>query len=207
MPINYILQYHMQNRLNKQYIITMMVSLLLIIPVNAYAEHIFENSGAFAQQPDIVQLSSEKFIITVDDISYDMYYGYHGSFDSMASDDPQPVLESMLLNQERKSLEITFESVPENSIFWVRMPDKVISAEKGQFQVYVDDKKTKYELIQYPNDMSLGIIMPKDGEHVEIIGTKVIPEFGSLVLIMLGISTLGMMFALRKSNAITMFQK
>lgn len=180
---------------------------LIILPSSAYADHIFESTEAFAQHPDIVQLSSDKVVITVDDVSYDMYYGYHGSFDSMASDEPQPELKSMSINQENKSLEITFDKVPENSIFWVRMPGEVISAEKGQFQVFVDGVDTKYELIQFPNDMSLGIIMPKDGQFVEIIGTKVIPEFGSLVLIMLGVSTLGMMFALRKSNALTILYK
>ena len=179
----------------------------MIFPANAYAEHIFEDTEAFAQQLDIVQLSSEKVIITVDEISYDIYYGYHGSFDSMASNEPQPELKSMSINQERKSLEIIFDKVPENSIFWVRMPDEVISAEKGLFQVFVDSKETKYELIQFPNDTSLGIIMPKDGQHVEIIGTKVIPEFGSLSLVILGVSVLGMVFILRKSNMSNIWPK
>ena len=77
----------------------------------------------------------------VDDTSYDMYYGYHGSLDSMASDKSEPVLSSMSINQERMSLEITFSEIPANSVFWVRMPDNVISATKEYFQVFVDGKK------------------------------------------------------------------
>ena len=185
----------MQNQL---FVFTMILSALIMVPGTVYAEHIFADVDAFAESLDIVQLSSDKFTITVDDVSYDLYYGYHGSFDSMASDEPQPKLTAMLLNQERKSLEIVFDEVLEDSIFWVRMPDELISAEKGLFQVFVDGKETKYELIQFPNDISLGIIVPQDGQHVEIIGTRVIPEFSVLVLSLLTISTILMIVVTRK---------
>ena len=175
----------MQNRL---FVFAMILSVLIMVPGTVYAEHIFADVDAFAEPLDIVQLSSDKFTIAVDDISYDLYYGYHGSFDSMASDEPQPKLSSMSLNQERKSLEIVFDEVLEDSIFWVRLPDELISAERGLFQVFVDGKETKYELIQFPNDMSLGIIMPQDGQHVEIIGTRVIPEFGTITSLVLVVS-------------------
>jgi hypothetical protein len=185
----------MQNQL---FVFAMILSALIMVPGFVYAEHIFADVDAFAEPLDIVQLSSDKFTIIVDDISYDLYYGYHGSFDSMASDEPQPKLSSMSLNQERKSLEIVFDEVLEDSIFWVRMPDELISAEKGFFQVFVDGKETKYEIIQFPNDISLGIIMPQDGQHVEIIGTRVIPEFSVLVLSLLTISTILMIVVTRK---------
>ena len=120
----------MQNQL---FVFAMILSALIMVPGFVYAEHIFADVDAFAEPLDIVQLSSDKFTIIVDDISYDLYYGYHGSFDSMASDEPQPKLTAMLLNQERKSLEIVFDEVLEDSIFWVRMPDELISAEKGLF--------------------------------------------------------------------------
>lgn len=173
---------------NQLFVFTILLSTLIMVPGTIHAEHIFTDVDAFAESLDIVQLSSDKFTITVDDVSYDLYYGYHGSFDSMASDEPQPKLASMSLNQERKSLEIIFDEVLEDSIFWVRLPDELISAEKGLFQVYVDGKETKYELIQFPNDMSLGIIMPQDGQHVEIIGTRVIPEFGVIAILVLAAS-------------------
>lgn len=124
-----------------------------MLPATAvHAEHIFDDSKAFAQQLDISQISGEKFVMTVDDNSYDMYYGYHGSLDSMASDKSQPILSSMSINQERKSLDITFSEISANSVFWVRMPDEVISAEKSNFQVFVDGKKTLYDLTQYQTD-------------------------------------------------------
>ena len=185
---------------HQNFAIVTLLSILIVFPTNVSAAHIFEDVDAFAQYLDIAQLSSEKFTITVDDDSYDMYYGYHGSFDSMASDEPQPKLSSMSINQERKSLEITFDEVPSNSVFWVRMPDKVISAEKSQFQLFIDDVETQYELTKFPNDYALGMIIPSGGKHIEIIGTQVIPEFGPLTLTILGLSVLGMVFFMRKSD-------
>ena len=172
-----------------------------MLPVSVvYAEHIFEDNEAFAEYLDISQISAEKFVMTVDDDSYNMYYGYSGSIDSMGSDKPHPILSSMSINKERKSLEITFSEVSENSIFWVRMPDEVISAEKGKFKVFVDGKDTLYDLTIRPNDIALGMIVPKDGQHVEIIGTKVIPEFGTFAILIFVISILGTIYFVRKSS-------
>jgi hypothetical protein len=172
-----------------------------MMPVSVvHAEHIFENNDAFAQHLDISQISAEKFVMEVDDISYDMYYGYSGSIDSMGSDKPQPILSHMLINHERKSLEITFSEVRENSVFWVRMPYDVISAEKDKFKVFVDGKNTLYDLTIRPDNVALGMIVPKDGQHVEIIGTKVIPEFGAAVVLTLGGSILIMIYFVQKSS-------
>ena len=138
--------------------------------------------------------------MSVDDDSHDMYYGYSGSIDSMGSDKPHPVLSFMSINQERKSLEITFDEVRENSVFWIRMPEDVISAEKGKFKVFVDGKDTLYDLTIRPDNVALGMIVPKDGQHVEIIGTKVIPEFGTFAILTLGVSILGLVYFVRKSS-------
>ena len=172
-----------------------------MLPISsAHAEHIFENYKAFAQHLDISQISSEKFIMRVDDVSYDMHYGYSGSIDSMGSDKHHPVLLSMSINQERKTLEIIFSEVKEDSVFWVRMPDEVISAEKGRFKVFVDGKDTLYDLTIRQDNVALGIIVPKNGQLVEIVGTKVIPEFGIFVTGTLGMATLGMIYLVRKSS-------
>ncbi len=172
-----------------------------MFPTNVYAEHI----EAFAQYPDIVQLSSEKFIITLDDDSYDMYYGYHGSLDSMVSDEPQPKLSSMTINQERKSLEITFDEVLSNSVFWVRMPDEVISAEKGYFQLFIDGVETRYDLTRFPNDYALGMIIPKNAHHIEIVGTTVIPEFGTIAMMVLAVAIISIVAVTAKSRVVPKF--
>ena len=165
-----------------------------------YAEHIFEDHAAFAQHLDVSQISAEKHVLEVDGDHYVMYYGYSGSIDSMGSDKPHPVLSSMSINPERKSLEIEFSEVKENSVFWVQMPDEVIYAEKDEFKVFVDGKDTSYDLTIRPDNVALGMIVPKDGQHVEIIGTQVVPEFGVFAILTLAVSILGTVCFVRKSS-------
>lgn len=98
----------------------------MVIPSTVYAEHIFKDREAFAQYLDIAQVMAEKFVFEFGDNSYDVYYGYKGSLDSMGDDFVPPTLDSMMINEERKSIEITMELVPEKTDFWVRIPFEVL---------------------------------------------------------------------------------
>lgn len=177
--------------------------LLLIIPTSgfAFAEHVF-NPEAFAQYLDISQLEAEKVTFTFDDVSYDVYYGYHGSLDAMGSNSVFPILSSMSINEERKSLEIVMETVPEKTDFWVRVPEDVIYADGEKFTVIVNGIDTRYDLMKFPNDYVIGFIISEDTKNIEIIGTKVIPEFGASAIIILGISVIGLVYFSRKFNII-----
>ena len=55
----------------------------------AFAEYIF-NPDAYAQYLDISQIESEKVTFGFDEKSYDIYYGYRGSLDSMGTDHHYP---------------------------------------------------------------------------------------------------------------------
>ncbi|WP_048097333.1 PEFG-CTERM sorting domain-containing protein [Candidatus Nitrosopumilus salaria] len=178
---------------------------LLIIPASsfAFAEHIF-NPDAFAQYLDISQLGSDKVTLTFDGKPYDLYYGYHGSLDAIGTEHLFPTLSTMKINEDRKSLEITMADVPETTDFWVRMPDDVIYAEKENYIVLVDGIDTGYDLMKFPNDHVIGLIITEDTEHVEIIGTYVIPEFGSIAVMILGISILGVVYYSRRSSGLCM---
>ena len=176
-------------------------SLLLIIPVSdyAFAEHIF-NPEAYAQYLDISQIESEKVTFTFDEKSYDIYYGYRGSLDSMGSDELYPVLSSMEINQERKSIEIVMSDVPEKTDFWVRTPEDVLYAEGEKFTVFVDGVDTGYDIMKFPNDYVIGFIISEDTKNIEIVGTRVIPEFGTYAILILGISIMGLVYFVRNSS-------
>lgn len=162
----------------------MFLFFVLIIPVtDSYAEHVL--SEAFAQYLDISQIESEKFVLEVDENSYDIYYGYHGSLDAMGSDFQEPTLSEIIVNNERNSLEITMSEVPEKTDFWVRTPFEVIFAEKENYQVLVDGVDTGYDLMKFPNDYVIGLFITEETKHIEIIGTKVIPEFGHVTILIL----------------------
>lgn len=167
-------------------------TLLLISPASSYAfaEHIF-NPDAYAQYLDISQLESEKVTFEFDGDSYDVYYGYRGSLDSMGSDELYPILYSMSINEERKSLEIIMEDVSEKTDFWVRIPEDVLYAEGEKFKVIVDGVDTGYDLMKFPNDYVVGFVISEDTEYIEIIGTRVIPEFGVITILIFGLSIIG----------------
>jgi len=167
-------------------------TLLLISPASSYAfaEHIF-NPDAYAQYLDISQLESEKVTFEFDGNSYDVYYGYRGSLDSMGSNELYPILYSMSINEERKSLEIIMEGVPKKTDFWVRIPEDVLYAEGEKFTVIVDGVDTGYDLMKFPNDYVVGFVISEDTQYIEILGTRVIPEFGVITILILGLSIIG----------------
>ncbi|HEY4680210.1 MAG TPA: PEFG-CTERM sorting domain-containing protein [Nitrosarchaeum sp.] len=176
---------------------------LTLIPTGvAFGSHIFDDRDAFAQYLDIAQLSAEKYALKIDEKTYDIYYGYHGSFevDVNKIGEELPKLSTMNINTERKSIEITMERVSTNNVFWLRLPLEVISAENAQYKLVVDGVDTKYDLTKFPDQYAIGMIIPKDTKHIEIIGTHVVPEFGAFSIIMLTISFIGIIYFARKSH-------
>lgn len=185
----------------KQFFFGISVFLLLITVYGSediYAEHIFKDVKVHAQYLDISQLESEKVTFTFDDKSYDVYYGYHGSLDAMGSDDLFPTLSSMNINEERKSIEIIMDDVPEQTDFWVRVPEDVLYAEGEKFIVLVDGMDTEYDLMKFPSDYVVGFFITENTKNVEIVGTRVIPEFGIFAVLILGVSLIGLVYLTRK---------
>lgn len=183
----------------KIFLAFVIITLALIPTSTAFGSHIFDDRDVFAQYLDIAQLSSEKYLLKIDEKTYDIYYGYHGSFEvDIKKIDELPKLAHMNINLDRKSIEITMESVPSNSVLWLRLPLEVISAENEQYRLVIDGIDTKYDLTKFPDQYALGMIIPKDTKYIEIIGTYVVPEFGSFSIVILGISFIGIIYFARK---------
>lgn len=189
----------------KKHFLFVAMFLLLLMPVAAYAEHVLD--PAFGQFLDISQLESEKFTFEFDDVSYDIYYGYGGSLDdSFTEDTGDPIVQDMIINQERKSIEVFFEHVPNTTDFWVRIPPEVLTAEKEEYQVFIDSQVTRYDLMKMPDGYVVGMIINENAKHVEIIGTHVIPEFGAFSVVLLGLSVFTTIFLIKKSPFILKFR-
>ena len=184
--------------MNKKFLLIPTFFLFLIPFTNVYAEHVLDIE-AFAQYLDIAQLEAEKFVLELDGNSYDLYYGYHGSLDAMGTDFQEPIVSEIFLNVERKSLEISFEDVPEKTDFWVRIPFEVLTADQEKYQLLVNEVDTGYDLMKMPDGYVVGFIISEDTKHVEIIGTKVIPEFGALSILVLGLAVMSIIYLARKS--------
>ena len=149
---------------------------------------------------DIAQLMAEKYVLDVDDQTFDIYYGFKGSLevDISSQEFDNPKISNIFLNQEQKSLEITFEEHEYAGPVWVRLPTELMSAKGGEFQLLIEDVEKPYELTYYTDDVSVGFFMPLEIQKVEIIGTSVIPEFSSIAVLVLGTGTLSLIFLTRK---------
>ena len=180
----------------KIFLAFVIITLALIPTSIAFGSHIFDDRDASAQYLDIAQLSSEKYLLKIDEKTYDVYYGYHGSFevDVNKIGEELPKLSTMNINPERKSLEITMESVSSNSVLWIRLPLEMISAENAQYRLVIDGIDTKYDLTKFPDQYAMGMILPKDTKYIEIIGTYVVPEFGALSIVIFGVSFIGIIY-------------
>ena len=172
---------------------------MLLTPTGVYSEYIFKDMEAFGQYPDIGQIMAEKITFEYDDETFDVYYGYKGSLDSIGSHQTEPTLSSMTINEERKSIEIVMENVPKKTDFWVRIPPEVLYAEGDKFTVLVDGINTGYDITTFPNDYAIGFIISETTENIEIIGTRVIPEFGIFSVMVLGISITGLIFFMQRT--------
>lgn len=183
-----------------KFFLTACLFIFLLVPASdVYAEHVLDIE-AFGQYLDISQLESEKFEFEFDDISYPIYFGYHGSLDdSMTETLGDPVVKEMLINQERKSIEVTFEHIPKKTDFWVRIPFDVLTADREQYRLLIDGIDTGYDIMKMPDGYVVGMIISEDTKHVEIIGTNVIPEFGSYSVMILGASIFGLVYLARSS--------
>ena len=178
------------------------IVLLMLIPTSfAFGSHIIDDMDAFAQYLDIAQISSEKYVLTIDDKTYNIHYGYHGSFEvNLEKIEEYPKLSFMEIIPERKSIQITMESVPSTSVFWLRLPFDVISAENAQYRLVIDGVDTQYDLIKYPDNYALGMMIPKDAKNIEVIGSYVVPEFGVFPIMILGITLVGIVYLARNSR-------
>jgi hypothetical protein len=157
----------------------------------------------FAQ--DIAELESEKYLLQVDNQTFQIFYGFKGSLEVEIGEKviENPKVTSMIINQERRSLEINFEESAYEGPMWVRLPNELITAEGGKFQVLVDDNEKRYELTYYPDKIAVGFILSPNANQVEIIGTRVIPEFTTTIIIF-GISMFTMFYFFRKSFKINL---
>jgi len=54
--------------------------------------------------------------------------------------------------------------------------------------------------MKMPDGYVIGMIISQDTENVEIIGTKVIPEFGALAILVLAGAILSIVYVSKKSN-------
>jgi hypothetical protein len=106
-------------------------------------------------------------------------------------------LQGVDANLESKSLLFTVSSNA-SGVLTVWLPTEVIDADED-FSVFVDGESATFtELNPTTSARVLEIEFDEGAEEIEIIGTSIVPEFGSLVLIVASISIVGAMIATKR---------
>lgn len=104
------------------------------------------------------------YIISIDNVDYPVTY----------SVDAQ-VLE-MAIDKETSSLLIGIKET-KDSVMTVTFPDELISATGNQFSILVNGVYADYSFASSQGVTSLTFLVPDFTEEVEIVGTRVVPEF------------------------------
>ena len=100
-------------------------------------------------------------------------------------------------DEDSKSLILQIDSIS-NGTLAVKLPREVIDAKFGDddddFFVVIDGEEVTFEETKSGNDRTLSINYPGGAEEIEIIGTSVVPEFGTITAAILMISIMTVIF-------------
>lgn len=101
--------------------------------------------------------------------------------------------------QKLLTFQIVGHSQSDDNDLKIRLPVDLID---GPFVIIVDGKKiTEFEYFKDNDLNTLSISMPVDSKLLTIIGTSIVPEFGSLSIIILAIATMSIILMGQKSKS------
>ena len=117
-------------------------------------------------------------------------------------------LDEISLNPDSKSLTANIQSF-NNGQLTVSLPRSLIDAkmdgQDDEFFVLVDAEEVDFEETAKPTFRTLTITFPDGAEEIEIIGSFVVPEFGSIVALILAASIAGLIFTTRIISKMRLF--
>lgn len=102
-------------------------------------------------------------------------------------------INSIVVNRHETSLVISMNSTSDGTLV-IDLPRTLIDAKNGladdQFIVLVDDTYTTFHESKTSTDRTISVSFTSGTQRIEIIGTQVLPEFGSLSSVTLAVSIL-----------------
>ena len=108
--------------------------------------------------------AEQTYLLSIDEHTFELEYELTGDLIAMA------------LDQELTSLLIGIENT-KDSAFSINLPQEMITSENNEFAVLVNGLEVDYELELLDNEVVLKFFVPDGTQEIEIIGTRVIPEF------------------------------
>ncbi|NIP62927.1 MAG: PEFG-CTERM sorting domain-containing protein [Nitrosopumilaceae archaeon] len=107
---------------------------------------------------------SETYDLVIDEKTFTVKYD--GMTDVLA----------MKIDHESKSLLIGIKNT-EDSNFRISVPNELISASSNEFAILVNGHELNYSLEEKNDNTIFSFFIPYGTQEIEIIGTKVVPEF------------------------------
>ncbi|PIN84557.1 MAG: hypothetical protein COV65_00490 [Nitrosopumilales archaeon CG11_big_fil_rev_8_21_14_0_20_33_24] len=109
----------------------------------------------------------------------------------------------MTVNEEENTLALYFDNVIEDKLT-LRLPRALVDAENNNFLVMVTaspERMIDYEIIASDDSFfTLQLDIPSNTSKISIIGTRVIPEFGTMVMMILTVSIISIIVVTRKTK-------
>ena len=109
------------------------------------------------------------------------------------------LLSELSIDEDQKS--ITFEIIgnakSDNNTLKILLPPALID---GPFVIWIDDEMiSEFEQTTDGDINILHIDVPAEAKLLTIVGTSVVPEFGQIAMLILGISVISMIILSRKT--------
>ncbi len=112
-------------------------------------------------------------------------------------------LVSVMPDVDANSLIVTIEATNDGSITLTiprTVMDATINGEDDEFFVLVDGEEVDFEETTTSSDRTLTIQFPAGAEEIEIIGTFVVPEFGTIAVMILAVAIISIIAISAKSR-------
>lgn len=146
----------------------------------------------YVQRYDIAELMMQKYTVSLDEGDFTVFYRLSTteSEGEGTMEDLNAKVTSMDIDKERTSLVIRLDEIKQTDIMSVRFPHDLISAEDGDFLLLVDGNQKGYESSEQEGKTNMIFVIPAQTTEIEIIGTRVIPEFSSMLAVLIIVMSL-----------------
>jgi predicted secreted protein with PEFG-CTERM motif len=147
---------------------------------NNIAETLFD----YTPESEIIETTKDFPVSAGDSGTFDVKYSIRGG-----------TVENIEIEPENIGLLVKINSLDDGKII-LELPREFIDAEKQKgkdekFIILIDDTQTTYEKMQSDSTVRIiGINFEKGDSKIQIIGTHVVPEFGTIVMIILTVGIL-----------------
>lgn len=142
----------------------------------------------------ISQIMANKYPLIIDNKNYTVFYELSNLNTSGYDYDGKVSTISVVSDK----MLIHLDNILQTDEMAVRFNTEIISAENGNFTLFVDGTEKQYALNTFKQDVVMSFIITKGSHQIEIEGTRVIPEFGLLSGVVSAISIIGVVIISRK---------